>query len=74
MKYKFHEIFRENPNGSLTPKITINVGGTATFGSGVTFSPGVSFGGVNFFNYKGLDIEAEEKKGVLVIKGFYQNE
>jgi len=74
MRYKFNEIFRENPDGTLTPKITINVGGTATFGSGVTFSPGVSFSRVNFFDYRGLDIEAEEKKGVLVIKGFYQNE
>lgn len=74
MKYKFNEIFRENPDGTLTPKVTINVGGTATFGSGVTFGPGVSFGGVNFFDFKGSDIEAEKKKGVLVIKGFYRNE
>lgn len=70
-RYKFLDIFRENPNGSLSPKRTISVNGI-TFGSGVAFSPGVAFGGVDFHRFKYLDIAAEEQDGVLVIKGFFK--
>ena len=70
-RYKFWEIFHENPGGTLTPIKTIRVG-PATFGSSVTFGPGVSFGGVNFFDFKGNDIQAEEDNDVLIIKGFYR--
>lgn len=70
-RYKFFEIFRENQDGTLTPTRTIRVG-PATFGSSVTFGPGVSFGGINFFDFKGNDIQAEDENGVLVIKGFYR--
>ena len=71
MKYKFNELFRENPDGSLTPRTTIRIK-SSTFGSGITFGPGVSFGGINIFDFKGADIKAEDENGVLVIKGFYQ--
>lgn len=70
-RYNFNDIFRENPDGSLTPKRTIRLG-AATFGSSVTFGQGVSFGGVNIFQFKGADIAGEEEGGILVIKGFYQ--
>lgn len=71
MKYKFDEIFRENSDGSLTPRRTVRIG-SATLGPGVTFGPGVSFSGINIFDFKGADIEAEDKVSVLVIRGFYQ--
>ena len=70
-RYKFLEIFQENPNGSLTPRRVINVNGI-TFSPGVTFGSGVAFGGVNFHQYKYFDIAAEEQNGVLLIKGFYK--
>ncbi len=71
-KYKFLDIFQENPDGSLSPRRTINVNGI-TFGPGVAFGQGVAFGGVNFHQYKYIDIAAEEgSDGVLVVKGFYR--
>ncbi|MBI5793942.1 hypothetical protein HZA87_02540 [Candidatus Uhrbacteria bacterium] len=68
---KFWEIFKENPNGSLTPLKTISVNGVE-FNSQVSFGPGVNFGGVNFHLFKNLDIAVEEKDHALVIKGFYK--
>ena len=65
-RYRFQDIFQENLDGSLSPRRTINV-------NGITFGPGVAFGGVNFHQYKYLDIAAEEgSDGVLAIKGFYR--
>ena len=73
-RYKFLDIFQENPDGTLTPKKIISVNGV-TFGPGVIFSQGVTFGGVNFHQYKYLDIAVEIRlDGVLVIKGFYKPE
>lgn len=70
-RYRFVDIFQENPDGTLTPRKTINVNGMV-FSPGVSFGPGVAFGGVNFHEYKNLDIAAEEEEGVLIIKGFYK--
>lgn len=70
-RFSFYEIFRRNPDGTLTPKRTINVN-NITFGQGVSFGPGVSLGGVDFFDYLGYDIAAEEENSVLVIRGFYK--
>jgi len=71
-RYKFLNIFQINPDGSLTPKVVIEVNGV-TFGTGVSFGKGVSFGGVNFHDYKFLDMAIEKKGKILVIKGFYKN-
>lgn len=73
MRYKFDDLFTENPDGSLTPKKTIRIG-SATFGSSVTFKPGVIFSGVNIFDFKGCDIEVEEDQAtkILSVKGFYK--
>jgi len=70
-RYRFSDIFQENPDGSLSPRVRINVNGVE-FGPGVSFSPGVSFGGIDFFRYKNLDIAAEVQNGVLIIRGFYR--
>ncbi len=70
IRKKFSEVFFKNPDGSLTPKIVINVNGI-TFGPGVSFGKGVNFAGVDFFQYENLDIAGELKEGVLIIKGFF---
>jgi hypothetical protein len=70
-RYRFLDIFQENPDGSLTPRRVIEVNGVQ-FGTGVSFGPGVAFGGVNFHQYKYSDISAEERNGVLVIRGFFK--
>ena len=51
--------------------MNINVNGIM-FSPGASFGPGVSFGGVDFHQYKYFDIEADEKEGILEIKGFYK--
>jgi hypothetical protein len=70
-KYIFTDIFTENHDGSLSPKRTIIVNGV-TSSPGITFNPGVSFGGIDFHKYKYMNIAAEEKDGILVVKGFYK--
>ncbi len=68
---KFLEVFRENLDGTLSPLQPINVNGIL-FGPGVAFGPGVNFGGINFHQYKYLDIAVENVGGTLVIKGFFK--
>lgn len=68
---KFLDIFQELADGSLTPKILINVNGIM-FGPGVVFQKGVVFGGVDFHLYKYRDIAVEEQSdGSLKILGFF---
>lgn len=72
-RYRFLDIFQENPDGSLSPRRVIGINGI-TFSPGVSFSQGVSFGGVDFHRFKYSDIAAEEQSGILVIKGFYKQQ
>lgn len=71
-RYRFMDVFKKNPDGSLTPKTPVNINGI-TFGPGVSFNQGVVFGGVNLFDYQIYDIAAQEENGVLIIKGFYSH-
>ena len=71
MRYKFLEVFQENPEGSLTPKRQIFVNGI-TIGPGTVFQKGVAFGGIDFHLYKYWDISGTEVDGILKIEGFYQ--
>lgn len=70
-RYRFRDIFQENPDGSLSPRVRINVNGVE-FGPGISFGHGVSFGGIDFNQYRNMDIAAEVQNGVLLIRGFYR--
>lgn len=70
MKYNFNEIFKENSDGSISPIKRIRVGGV-TLGPGVTMRAGVAFGGVDFYQFKGHQIEADQDGEILVIKAIY---
>ena len=70
-RYKFSDILQENPDGSLSPRVRINVNGV-TLGTEVTFRQGVAFGGIDFFEHKNQDTAAEEQNGILIIRGFYK--
>jgi hypothetical protein len=72
MKKKFWDVFQQNSNGSISPKKTIKIAGV-TLSLGVSFTKGVTFGGIDFFNsnYYGKDLEIEEEGDILVIKGIY---
>lgn len=72
MRYRFEDIFQENRDSSLSPRQPIYVNGV-TLGPGVAFNRGVAFGGIDFFNFRTYDIEAENENGVIKIKGFYPN-
>ena len=69
-RYKFSDVFEENADGTLTPKIKINVNGVA-MGPGVSFGTGATFGGVNFHQYKYHDIAGEYTEDTFHIKGFF---
>lgn len=70
MRIRFWEVFEENPNGSISPRTTIKVGGVI-LSPGVSFTKGVTFGGVDFFNYYGMDLEVDNVESILVLRGFY---
>jgi len=72
MRYRFNQIFRQNPNGSLSPLQPVNINGI-TFGPGVSVGPGVFFGGINIFDFLNNAIEADEINGIFVVRGFYSN-
>jgi hypothetical protein len=67
----FSEAFQELPDGSLSPKQPIEVGGTR-FGPGVIFTKGVAFGGIDFQLFRGRDLAVElQPDGTLRLIGFY---
>ena len=70
MRVKFDSVFEIKSDGSISPKQRIRVGGIV-LSPGVSFSRGVSFGGVDFSKYVGHDLEIETDKDIIVIKGIY---
>jgi len=55
-RYNFYEIFSINQSsGLITPRFTVSVSGIR-FIAGVVVSPGITFGGINLYNYIGKDI------------------
>lgn len=72
IRYKFLDVFQELTDGSLSPKMQIEINGVR-FGPGVVFQKGVAFGGVDFHLYKYLDIAIEKSNdGTSKIIGFYK--
>lgn len=70
MRVPFNTIFIQHPDDTLEPIQRIRVGGVE-FGPGVRFSRGVAFGGVDFTQFIGHDLEIETENEILVIKGIY---
>lgn len=70
MKYKFNEVFKENLDGTLSPIRQVMIGGVS-FGPNLAFGPDARFASINFHQYKGHELEADNRDGVLVIKGIY---
>jgi hypothetical protein len=55
----------------MKPTTTIQVNGQILT-AGVSFGNGAAFGGVNFFDHIGQDVEVEQlPDGIYEIKGFY---
>lgn len=70
MRITFNTVFIQHSDGSLEPRQRIRVGGIE-FGPGVRFSRGVSFGGIDFTQFIGHDLEIETGGEILIIKGIY---
>jgi len=73
----FDAIFNENKDGSLDLLTSIRCGGvTVTCEGGDIISQsekfGLTIGGVNFYLFKGRDLEVETDGDVFVIKGIYK--
>lgn len=70
LRIPFSEVFRENADGSLTLLQTIKVN-DAELNPTMTLNKGVVIGGVDFFQFKGFPIAAEQEGNILVIKGYF---
>lgn len=70
MRYQFNQIFRENPDGSLSAVRQLRVGGV-TFGPGISIGQNAVLGGINFYQYKDHEFETEDENGILIIKAIY---
>jgi len=71
MRIKFWDIFRENPNRTMSPTRTVRIG-SVTLTPNVTFSSAASFNGVNLAEFAGRDLEVEQGvDGVAEIKSYY---
>ena len=72
MRVPFSEIFQVNPNGSISPKTKIIIGGV-TMAPGVSFTKGVSFSGVDIASHAGHDLEIERQENAVIIKAIYKS-
>lgn len=71
MRVPFHQIFQVQNDGSITPRVPVNLNGV-TMTPGVSFTAGVSFGGVDVHTLRGRDLDVEQADGVYVITGYFQ--
>ncbi len=69
-RLNFFTIFRQHEDGSIEPIRSVRIGGVQ-MSPGVRFGQGVSFGGINLFDFIGKDFSAVEESGVLILTGIY---
>lgn len=69
-RINFNAIFRIHSDGSIEPLRPVRIGGVQ-MSPGVRFGRGVSFGGIDLFNFIGRDFSAEEQNGVLILLGIF---
>lgn len=64
MRYKFWDVFRESEDGEVLPRGVVNLGGTLVPAGGF---PGT----YDLQAIKGHDLEADLRKGVFHVRGYY---
>lgn len=69
MRVSFNEIFQDN-GGVISPKMPVSINGII-MSLGVSFTVGVSFGGIDITTLRGRDIEGNNEGGIFVITGHY---
>lgn len=70
-RYNFSDIFQVDFGGTVSPKRKIRVNGTIV-DTGVIIRKGVLVGGVDLFELKDNEIEAEEQGDTLILRSIYQ--
>ncbi len=71
MRVPYSRIFEASANGSVSPKMTIQVGGV-TIGTAASFLQGALLGGIDLAALQGKDLEVEQTADdVVVISGHY---
>lgn len=70
-KVPFYEVFQVDANGSVSPRIPVEINGV-TMTPGVSFTEGVSFGGFDIAAMKGKEFIIERRGNLVVIKGVSQ--
>ncbi|MFH0814492.1 MAG: hypothetical protein V1902_00140 [Candidatus Falkowbacteria bacterium] len=69
-RINFDSVFERRADGTLIPRQRIRVGGIE-LGLGVVFRRGVAFGGIDFTQFIGRELDVETDGDILVIKGIY---
>ncbi len=60
MRVLFSHVFKANEDGSYTPLHRVEIGDITIGPGGFSFTPGVSFSGLNIASYVGHDFEVEQ--------------
>jgi hypothetical protein len=71
MRVPYDQVFAVNPDGSVSPKVAVRIGGIQ-MGPGVAFGRGVQFAGLDLAAIRGCDLEVESYGNLYEIKGYYQ--
>jgi hypothetical protein len=71
MRVPYSQVFQINPNGSVSPRGQVQIGGVTMGGPGVSFTVGVTMGGIDIASKAGHDLEIELAGDVTIIKGVY---
>jgi hypothetical protein len=66
----FSDLFFTNADGSISPKVVIEVNGVV-IGPGIGLRPGTPIGGVDFFQYLNKDFAVEVEVGRHKLVGYY---
>ena len=72
-RVKFEVVFKQLNKGSLEPQHKTKIG-SIIVGPGVVFGKGVAFGGVDFTQFVGNDLEIDFEGDTVVLKGIYSKE
>lgn len=70
MRVRFSEVFTQRPDGCVTPKVPVVLGGVR-IEPGTDFGCRVRIGGVHFAAVRGRDLEIERSGGVVHVLRHY---
>ena len=68
-RVKYDYVFKRNSDGSYTAQFPVQINGDI-IGSGASFPPGTSFGGIDIAAYAGHDILIDTVNRVVIIRRF----